>query len=122
WLHKRRWPGREPVLPRQSELDGLTRKGWKCRRYGDGYARCLCDRACGTLDVLQLGVLGLPQRDVGGLAGGSVIISAHSHVGDRRRREQLSGSGARVLGVPAAARELLEDTSSKQQAASALMP
>ena len=64
------------------------------RCYRSRHRRCLRDRACGTLDVLQLGVLVVLQRDLGGLAGGSVIISSHCHLGDRRRREQLSGCGA----------------------------
>ena len=51
-------------------------------------------RACGTLDVLQLGVLVVLQRDLGGLAGGSVLISSRCHLGPRWRREQLSGCGA----------------------------
>jgi hypothetical protein len=35
---------------------------------------------CGTLDVLQLGVLVVLQRDFGGLAGGPVVSSSHRHL------------------------------------------
>ena len=44
--------------------------------------------------LLQPWVLVVLQRDLGGVAGGSVVGSSHRHLGDRRRTQQRSGCGA----------------------------
>ena len=89
----------QPALPQQSELDRLAGSGWQCCGYSRRYPRCLRDRACGTLDVLQLGVLVVLQRNFGSLAGSSVIISPHCLLGYRWRAKQFSGCSASVLGA-----------------------